>query len=167
MRCTHPYFACLTVGFTLLGVLLSSTGVSVSFVFASVQTSTTQSSEWFPCKGHGCGCDSAEMCRTNCCCFPKAQTPSQPSCCSGKTKSTNETESDASKSQGLVVMRSRECSGMPTGALLFTIGQWQAEPAANDNMIPDLPAQLINLSTDAPITSASLLIDPPPPRRLF
>ena len=30
----------------------------------------------YPCKGHACGCITAAICRTDCCCQPKA-----PSCC--------------------------------------------------------------------------------------
>jgi len=46
--------------------------------------------EDFPCRGHNCGCLDAEMCRTNCCCFPefsaaaKAKTTETHSCCSAK-----------------------------------------------------------------------------------
>lgn len=33
----------------------------------------------FPCRGHGCGCRDAEMCRTSCCCVKP-----RPTCCASR-----------------------------------------------------------------------------------
>lgn len=67
-----------TILFT--GMFLTATiGLPGGTIFAPA------GSEDFPCRGHGCGCVSAEMCRTNCCCVKKvAPTKTGKSCCRTK-----------------------------------------------------------------------------------
>lgn len=55
----------------MAALLLTSTGTSLVPVTARSDSSAAaqaQSEEWYPCKGHACGCISAEVCLTNCCC---------------------------------------------------------------------------------------------------
>jgi hypothetical protein len=62
------------------------------------------SGEDFPCRGHGCGCRNAEMCRTACCCA-KAE-PVAHSCCSEGPKA------NAERPQRETVFQVLKCQGL-------------------------------------------------------
>jgi hypothetical protein len=62
------------------------------------------SDEDFPCRGHSCGCLSAEMCRNNCCCN-KTEIIEQPakSCCSAKKKKSSGSAFNALSCKGITL----------------------------------------------------------------
>lgn len=73
----------------------------------------------FPCRDHGCGCYSAEMCRTNCCCYPAISRPEKPSCCSqNEPAACAENESDADAGL-IVVIGALKCRG--------EAGKWRSQ----------------------------------------
>jgi len=63
--------------------------------------------EDYPCKHHRCGCLTAEMCRTHCCCFPHV-----PKCCHASSKTHRITPSEPRPLTGVgLVIKSLSCSG--------------------------------------------------------
>lgn len=45
----------------------------------------------FPCEFHNCGCDTAQQCRINCCCFRGSAAVETGSCCDGPGNTREET----------------------------------------------------------------------------
>ncbi|MCX5683906.1 MAG: hypothetical protein NT049_09505 [Planctomycetota bacterium] len=57
-------------------LLLQSFGGGLVMMLPPEDRAESSDGEWYPCKGHGCGCKSPEICRTHCCCFGPALAPS-------------------------------------------------------------------------------------------
>lgn len=76
----------------------------------------------FPCRYHGCGCLTAEMCRTDCCCTPtKKIETTKKSCCSDKTSETcDQTEDQNVTESTTVVIGALKCKGQA--------GKWLSLP---------------------------------------
>jgi hypothetical protein len=112
----HRCMACLLTG----AMLFASIGIAPVWLLPPERfAGTSDSDEWFPCKGHHCGCRNAEMCRAHCCCYPVAVAPApQPavrSCCTheqaGAHKPVVSLPATKTASPGLAI-RSAECAGL-------------------------------------------------------
>lgn len=90
--------------FTGLTFLASSIGMPVPEF-------SEKAAEDYPCRDHACGCRTAEMCRTHCCCFkPKPIT----SCCKSK-KTPLKCAVPQPRNEGrslCLVIRALDCKGL-------------------------------------------------------
>ena len=103
-------FLAVTFFFTTSGVTIVTRDLRDDRDSASV------ADEWYPCKGHHCGCTSAEACRMNCCChLPPVQ--SRPAAARSHAHGTYEASQGSAKTHGAaavvfrLVMRSQSCGG--------------------------------------------------------
>lgn len=126
-------------------------GAMVGVPVPSASTFTTTADENFPCKNHGCGCRTAEMCRTACCCFKPE--PVTTSCCSAKPEESKPARAafEALKCQNIDGWNLLHC---PIVAVVSV-------PAFNK---PSLPAVVRRHFSDSIPASNALEVAPPPPR---
>jgi hypothetical protein len=122
----------------------------------------TAGDEDYPCKGHVCGCITAAICRTSCCCHPK-----EPSCCSG-----------SSHAQPAVVTQGppAEKPPRPTAELALRVPGcwgWDAWSFAKESTwlgpMPTATTMYIGIAPSASCEAVSFhsthtAPDPPPPR---
>ncbi len=140
-------------------LMLASSGISlvpVTTISDSISRSQISKDQSFPCKGHACGCITAEICRSSCCCF-------QFSHCQSNRSPAVESEHSNANIGFRLVMKSASCSGRDIVSLTIKTMFWIAES-------PSSPiATYSNLCYRIKITSTynSLEIspDPPVPRR--
>lgn len=160
------------VGMLILTILVASMGLGIAA--PDRDAGNVASGEWFPCRNHGCGCVSAEMCRNHCCCFkpekPKPAPPTKPPrpCCATqeveqtpKPKQPQEQNTDANDGV-MMVIRSAACHGRDL-TLVFVVPTWTFEASVRDM---DMPPVIFQLSPYCPIFAdlTTIDIDPPPPR---
>ncbi|MCB9851784.1 MAG: hypothetical protein H6819_01710 [Phycisphaerales bacterium] len=114
----------------------------------------------FPCRGHGCGCLDAEMCRTNCCCFPEfsaaaraadAKAASTPSCCSAKK---------ANKKPIGLLMNPLSCRRVDSLAFSLPPLDWFRDL----RVFEERRADAVPSSHEAPVPLAEIEPVTPPPR---
>lgn len=148
---------------------LSSAITIMAFLLAIVGFPLPQSipggDEDFPCKDHGCGCTTALMCRTACCCAkPAVKTKIETAkpaggCCSTK----HDNRQKAPKSRWAI--QAASCQGLSaTWSGLGLI----VPPEFNPTGLILVRHIVSQLPTDHHlIPLATLLIEPPPPRPEF
>lgn len=83
-RLKHAGVVCLTLWY--FGV---STNVIYSVFDSIIPQVKTVASLDFPCASHNCGCQTAEKCRSHCCCFPVAAQSVVESHCKAEPKQEN------------------------------------------------------------------------------
>ena len=116
----------------------------------------------FPCRGHNCGCDSAEACRTNCCCFPAFSQKTQSSCCGSQSSDLcDDTVSDADSSFTIVI-GALNCRG--------EAGKWLSLPPTLTTGRLIVCDNAPEIERHPPINSTIPIVfdlqpEPPPPRR--
>lgn len=153
---------CLLIG----AVLCASTGISLVPLRKPVASA---SDEWFPCKDHGCGCISAEMCRTHCCCRKPAPTPkpARKSCCAHESADVpaQPQETSASHSSGTswhLVIQSASCSGRDSGWLMKSVA-WTFQ-FHQCEIPPSTSVEWVEVAGVTVPSSLSLPPEPLPPR---
>lgn len=94
-------------------ILLVTTGIPLPAGHAKTD-------EEFPCRNHGCGCRSAEMCRKHCCCFKHKSAHKSPhGCPMGKHATADDrNKREQSRTSGGLIISALECKGLAIG--LFT-----------------------------------------------
>ncbi len=144
----------LALGLVVATVLASS---GIVLVVQRPHPAPAYSDEWFPCKAHLCGCVSAEMCRTSCCCDKKeiraAATLAKGGCCS---------HHDEAQTSVALSIRSPGCSG-GTDFQFVKASFWIVPFARFEPRLFVNPSRPAVLSVAIP-KSESLLPDHPPPR---
>jgi hypothetical protein len=163
-------------------VWLASVGVT-AIRLETPATGPLDAREWFPCIDHGCGCQSAEMCRTACCCrpvaLPAARAQKAPpaatassTCCASSGGSTpapadrgestlKPVRAERAHGSAPIILRSARCSGRQL-LLSFGVLHWLAPGNTLDTWLR--PTSRSVLPAPAALTSLSLALDPPPPR---
>lgn len=157
----------------ILAIWMSASGLSLVAVHVSGELgfATVAAIADFPCAGRGCGCVSAEMCNTRCCCRPKKPEPAP--CCPSKAVKPESTahpssqlknqHDEGSKTLGLhLTIQSPECAGLAA---------WLLAMGANVHL-PSPPAALMLRPTVLRVrpepneawVSREFAPDPPPPR---
>lgn len=137
---------------------IASTGLSLSVL--RVNRGQADTDEWYPCKDHGCGCSSAEICRTNCCCFPKQPVEKESSCCDADHRDEPKTEEPHAKFT--LVIRAASCSGDRALWVLKHLS-WQLPQSVAS--IESQQETFKSLCILRPFFSQSRpALDPPPPR---
>lgn len=139
----------------IVAMVVASSGVVLVARLPSLPRSRTD--EWFACKDHLCGCISAEMCRTNCCCDKLAIRPvaehAKGSCCE---------HDDEKQVEVSVAIHSAGCSGVAdfefVKAAFWIIPIARFEPRLF--LSPSRPVEAPAVFPE----SLTLLPDPPPPR---
>ena len=155
--------ACILVS---IAILTASVGVPITGVPAAVDLG----GEDFPCRNHGCGCQNAEMCRTQCCCFgpstPKPVVSDKPdSCCSAK-KTPRSVACSSAKSPNnektRFAFRSAGCSGVAWNLVTIARLFVSINPLSN---LPSLqPQGVLYVSLDSITPLSSVIPVTPPPR---
>lgn len=178
--CLHRASVAVLAG----AVLFASLGLRM--VPTTSPIGRAESDEWYPCKDHHCGCVSALMCQTHCCCFPASKltdnrsecasafpadkatqhdaSESQPrSCCVAKRDaSPPECSSDSNASSYSLVVQSPACSG-ESSKITASSQFWIAPVIANLEFTSAPGFKPWSVLKDSP-SSADLTPDPPPPR---
>jgi hypothetical protein len=152
----------------LIGAVFSwSAGITLVVPHSSEHPAGVhESDEWFSCKGHGCGCTSAEICRTSCCCRrPIAPPESAKSYCPGEATEAGRkrTKASAADATGVkLVIRSPSCAGRSA----FWVLTFACPPVRLDRFVFHL-----RVSPERPDAHElvirdlfTLTPDPPPPR---
>lgn len=175
----------------ILAVWMSSSGLSVVAVQVAGEAGRVMGVGGgdFPCAGRGCGCVSAQMCQTQCCCRSPRTKPapapeSKPtSCCpltamqttpalcpadqpedSPTDPSTDHLHNQEQQTGFRVVIRSPECAGLVAWLMAKGATIHLPSPPVALTLWP-LVAQLAVEWGGEP-TSLRLTPEPPPPRRL-
>lgn len=175
-------FNAILVYSLIVAVWLSSSGLSLVAVGVSDElvAATAAATADFPCAGHHCGCVSAEMCRSHCCCFPSQSEPEPepepqaPSCHlpapnqpepTGDSDAPEDEKQDDEKqeSQYRLVIRSAECAGRTAWLLANPLYIPMESRPALELKWP-LTA-VLTLAANRTPASSSLSPEPPPPRR--
>ncbi len=110
-------------------IFLSLAMLSLSIGIPLPRPMPQKDDEDFPCRYHACGCLTAEMCRTHCCCHLKPG--SQPkkvaaccqkkktetsSCCKTKNKTCQKTDDTQKSSRGSeIIISALQCNGISLG----------------------------------------------------
>lgn len=139
-----------------LASLLTAVTMLLAIVGFPLPQSELLGDEHFPCRDHGCGCTSALMCKTACCCVkPVVEKPKLPgSCCSAKKESTKQ-------KMGWVI-GATECQGLSA----TWSGLGLIVPPSPENVLYGLVQHNVSaLPTDQVFHQlAGLPVEPPPPR---
>ena len=113
----------------------------------------------FPCRDHGCGCTTALMCRTACCCAKPAVKPALT-----KTKSAGgccSTKNDTPKKKTGWVIGATECQGLSAN----WSGLGLLVPPVQEELLNGMAKVVYALPSDHRIPPENdLHIEPPPPR---
>lgn len=147
---------------------LSSSVTILAFLMAIVGFPLPQSGpigdEDFPCRDHGCGCTTALMCKTACCCAKPSVTPERTKpaggCCSAQKPNAKKESTN-----GGWVIGSQACRGLSATwsglGLVVSLGNESAELNLTKHVVRQIPTDhfLIPLAT--------LGYEPPPPRPQF
>jgi hypothetical protein len=136
----------LVVGAVLLAYLVAATG------FPTPAAASRNDGEAFPCQGHRCGCQSAEQCRRQCCCF----SPEVDACCKRKAS-----ESPSPGSRQCPIVSPLRCQGLTVLWAAATAGF--APPPVWDWQ-PSWPLVGSIALTDHKFCQITSLPSTPPPR---
>jgi len=143
---------------TSVMVFLATTGIPMPSGFEIAD-------EDFPCRYHGCGCLSAEMCRTQCCCVKPA--PTAKGCCSRPAPLANrdaDAEETTDNSPSFVVtIRALECKGVAGTLVLGGIIMFPPRIEAID--LSPVACGASPTVVDNRLTSLTELQPPQPPPR--
>jgi hypothetical protein len=157
----------------MVGVLWSSTGLSLFMECTHLASSARYeggegdegNEEWYPCKDHGCGCISAQMCRTNCCCEKDEpeqvvveKAAEEDSCCAADEAQVTDSGGDEAVR---IVLQSPRCSGRDPSRMLV-VPVWLHEPIAD--VIALSPTVFVCVAVHRDPGSLSMEPEPPPPR---
>jgi len=145
--------------FTASILLLAFVAASIGFPMPSF---VPRGDADFPCRGHNCGCDSAEMCRTNCCCFPAFSQKKQSSCCGSSSDDACDSGDDDVDLSLTVVIGALKCRG--------EAGKWLSLPptltTSLDLTFEKTPTTELHSHVVAKVPiNRDLQPEPPPPRR--
>lgn len=129
--------------------------VAVTTISDSISRPQISQDQSFPCKGHACGCITAEICRSNCCCFGFSH------CQSNRSPAVESEHSNANIGFRLV-MKSASCSGRDIVSLAMKTMFWVAESprspiATYSNLCP-------RITMTSTYSSVKVSLDPPIPR---
>ena len=137
-------------------VMAASTGIRL-VVAPPRGPSAAKADEWYPCKGHGCGCI-AEMCRTHCCCETASQPPN---CPEGALPDVTIAGSASTKNFHLAIQSSC-CAGSDTSWTITSVS-WLLQRRLVSLLLDRWPGHLqVNEPISGPLAWVSP--DPPPPR---
>ena len=163
----------LAVAHLIAATLFASLGVSIVPVIDRAGAVASAGDADFFCAGHGCGCLTAEMCRTACCCVKPAPVAAAchdaaPTCHMTVTPQADAApgdEADAADDAPVRgwTIRSASCAGRDHWMVRHLLIHWV--PATPRPMTASQPlvglvaiADPIEFSVDSPA------LDPPPPR---
>lgn len=118
------------------------------------------SAEQFPCVHHHCGCRTAAICRTHCCCFK----PVTPRCCA--TRDTADREDPAARSGDRrsidIVMNALDCQGV--SAMQMVLTPMFPPPDVSDALRSHAPGRRVVVAPSDPLPMSALSPPTPPPR---
>ena len=164
-RIAHRLLACLLAGV----VLFAAVGVVPTWqAVPSGPAGADGDGEWFPCKGHHCGCLNAEMCRAHCCCHKSWQSaPSPParSCCTHKADHTDAFAascSNRSERSITLIIQTAGCAGRDLSWGLTALAWIATSHPVPVLRPPTTPRHELHVSQLR--SQCGLQIDPPPPR---
>ncbi|QNN23215.1 hypothetical protein HED60_13355 [Planctomycetales bacterium ZRK34] len=146
----------VATGVLVAAVAFASTGFHMAVIDPQAGQ-IADSGEWYPCKGHHCGCVSAEMCRTACCCgmseSEPAPEPETESCCA---------EPEAPEPTVTMTIQSAKCHGRDLTLMLAAITWTSDRPTSA--MSKPAPTGYAHAPSTLFVDLVDALIDPPPPR---
>lgn len=162
----------LVVAHLIGAMLFASLGISIVPTGGRMTDFAALADADFPCAGHGCGCVTAEMCRTACCCAKPApsachaaastcHSPAQP-----QPPASDELD-DATSGESHVrgwTIRSASCAGRDHWLARHLLVHWLPDAPR----ITQAPQPLVGVVAIADPMDCSIdgpAIDPPPPRR--
>ena len=151
-------------------ILFASTGITPVWVPPVEQPAvTSDSDEGFFCKDHQCGCQTAEMCRTHCCCrgtvAASSPQPAARSCCADQKAGTDKpvVSTTTPETAGLrLVIQSAECAGRGTFWLMKSLC-WVLQPECLTFHLP-MDQDSLDTQVAASRDQINLPPEPPPPR---
>ncbi len=140
-------------------LMLASSGISlvpVTTISDLDSGSQISQEQWYPCKDHACGCISAEVCRSSCCCF-------QLSHCKSNRSPAVESKHLSEKINFRLVIKSASCSGRDIVSLTIKTMFWIAEVPSSSVVTYSNICHRIEVTST--YNSLGISPDPPIPRR--
>ncbi len=140
-------------------LMLASSGISLVPVTTnsdSISRSQISKDQSFPCESHACGCITAEICRSSCCCF-------QFSHCKSNRSPAVESKHLSEKINFRFVIKSASCSGRDIVSLTIKTMFWIAETPSSSVVTYSNICHRIEVTST--YNSLGISPDPPIPRR--
>jgi len=146
------------------------TALIVALVFCAVEIGvpiphfTLPADEDYPCRHHACGCLTAEICRTSCCCFP---TKTVSSCCSSTQGNPDEcdeaADTPAEEERGVdILVNALTCQG--ANSFWIHLGVDLSPPSKITGVVPYVSGERFVLPGESTPKGFDLEPEPPPPR---
>lgn len=153
----------ILVCFLTGAVLLSSAGTTLVALPVG-RGPVVAADEWFPCRGHRCGCVSDHMCRTRCCCRRPASTrPAAGRSCPDHAPAAHHDEVAGRRSVSMhLVIQAPSCRGQDPSGVLGSV-TWLIRMCRCD-VTPAISPERVEPAVPARPDGDDPAPEPPPPR---